>query len=172
MSQPNVQNVFQDFDSHAQVYHTYVCACCRSIGLKDHEIEDVTGNVLAKAYRGLPQYQGHASLKTWLWRITRNEVVTYFRQQGRQTRFIEHNPRQTEPQSGLDPADLIANKESLHLLHQAINRLPKAWAQAIQLFYWQHQPTRAIAKAMNCSPQLVRTYLFRARRQLKVALAS
>jgi len=172
MPRTNAQDIFTDFDNHAQAYHTYVRACCHTMGLADHEIEDVSANVLTQAYRGLPGYLGQASFKTWLWRITRNEVVNHFRQHSRYARVYEHDPRHKEPQPGVDPCDLIIHKESLHLLHQAIAKLPPAWARVIQLFYWQHQSTPAIARTLNCSPQLVRTTLFRARRQLKVALAS
>jgi RNA polymerase sigma factor (sigma-70 family) len=172
MSKPNIEDIIMDFITHADMYHTYVHECCRAMGLKGHEIDDVAGNALAKAYQGLPQYRGQASLKTWLWRITHNEMVTYFRQKRRHLKWHQYNRQSPETPADLNPCHLSMHKEAIHRLHLAIRRLPPAWKRAVHLFYWQQQSTPTIAQTMQCSPQLVRTYLFRARQQLKGALVS
>lgn len=165
-----IQDRYSDFDTQADMYYSHVHQCCRSMGLKDHEIEDIAGNALAKAYGGLSSYLGQANLKTWLWTITRNEVYSYYRKQRTSAKASKTDfcLRETPP----TPCDICIQNELSHQLHTAISQLPQAWAEIVRMYYWQHQPTRTIAQQLNCSDQLVRTTLFRARKQLKLELAS
>ncbi|MGE7998130.1 sigma-70 family RNA polymerase sigma factor [Lysinibacillus sp. NPDC093190] len=41
--------------------------------------EDLTQEVFIKCYKALSTYQGHASLKTWLWRIAINHLKDYIK---------------------------------------------------------------------------------------------
>jgi len=66
--------------------------CYRILGsLAD--AEDVMQETLLAAWRGLPQYQGRASLRAWLYRIATNRCLNALRSSSRRPR----------PQSGPPP---------------------------------------------------------------------
>ncbi len=155
-----------EFNEQADAYRQYVCRCCHAMGLRGYEVDEVAGNVLTKVVQGLPDYSGQAHLKTWIWRIIHNETVSYFRNQQRGLKILEHPPCPPSL-AQFNPVDACMQTERYHLLHAAIQKLPPVWAQVVKLFYWECQSTANIAKIMKCTPQRIRTDLFRARRQLK-----
>lgn len=148
-------------------HHGWIQACCRSMGVSEHDLEDVTSDVFLKAYKGLPGFAGRASLRTWLWRVTRNEIINHFRRTKRQDRqemlAYQYRHRTQSP----DPANLTAEQDTHQTLKQALDRLPRTWATALHLFYWQHQSTQSIAHVLKVKPPVVRAYLFRGRRRLR-----
>jgi len=140
------------------------------MGVNGHDLEDVTGNVFLKAYRGLPEFAGRATLRTWLWRITRNEVVSHYRKAKQKDRqetvaYLHRHNGHTQ-----DPAALAEKQDTHRTLTQALDRLPRPWATALHLFYWQHQSTQSIAHILEVKPSVVRAYLFRGRNRLRQLL--
>lgn len=148
----------------------WIQACCRSLGMRGHELEDVTGNVLLKAYKGLPAFAKRASLRTWLWRITRNEVMDHYRKAKRQNQQQIICQLRRQCARIQDPASLAEKEDTHRVLKQALSQLPPSWASALHLFYWQHQSTQSIAQILEVKPGVVRTYLFRGRKRLRQLL--
>ena len=50
-------------------YKETVFLCCRRLGLRDDEAEDVASETFMAAYTGLQRYREQAELSTWLWSI-------------------------------------------------------------------------------------------------------
>ena len=144
-----------------------VAACGRRCGLREHEVEDVVSSTFLRAYQALPSYRGQAAVSTWLCRIAYNQSITVFRKAGRVT------PRQSndlpDPQRN-DPLRCLESRELKDKLDEALQRLPAPWLEAIKLRYWNHMSTTQIAKVMQVSDVAARSYLFRARRRLRLSL--
>jgi len=71
--------------------------CYRILGsLAD--AEDVMQETLLAAWRGLPQYQGRASLRAWLYRIATNRCLNALRASGRRPRPQPGPPPFTPPE--------------------------------------------------------------------------
>jgi RNA polymerase sigma-70 factor, ECF subfamily len=162
---------YQDsFTALATQHQAWIQACCRSMGISECDLEDVTSNVLLKAYKGLPGFAGRASLRSWLWKIMHHEVINHFRKAKRQNRegtCIHLRRDHTHIQ---DPASLMEQQDTHQILDQALNQLPRPWATSLRLFYWQHQSTRSIADVLKVKPSVVRAYLFRGRNRLRQLL--
>jgi RNA polymerase sigma-70 factor (ECF subfamily) len=140
------------------------------MGISEWDLEDVTSNILLKAYKGLPGFAGRASLRTWLWKIMRHEVINHFRKAKRQDRqetcaYLRRDHTHTQ-----DPASLVEKQDTHQILKQALNQLPRPWATTLHLFYWQHQSTQSIAHILKVKPGVVRTYLYRGRNRLRQLL--
>ena len=59
--------------------------CYRILG-SVQDAEDVLQETLLAAWRGLRQYEGRASLRTWLYRIATNRCLNALRASGRRPR--------------------------------------------------------------------------------------
>lgn len=158
------------FTALATEHQAWIQACCRSMGISESDLEDVTSNILLKAYNGLPNFAGRASLRTWLWKIMHHEVVNHFRRAKRQDRQETRAYLHRQSSSPQDPASLAEKEDTHQNLKQAVSQLPRPWATALHLFYWQHQSTQSIAHVLKVKPAVVRAYLYRGRNRLRQLL--
>jgi len=155
-------------------YKETVFFCCRRLGLRENEAEDVASETFLAAYNGLSRYSGRAELSTWLWSIAYRRAVSYLRKNRR------HWQLEAEPDEQIaggkegkeqEPAAAIQGKETEKIVWETVERLPRLWAMAIILYYREEKSIIDIAKIMQAKENTIKTYLFRARRRLKKALA-
>jgi RNA polymerase sigma-70 factor (ECF subfamily) len=154
-------------------YKETVFLCCRRLGLREDEVEDVASETFMAAYKGLQRYRGKAELSTWLWSIAYRRTVSYLRK-NRKHLQLEAEPDELQ-QGGSseeqEPAAAMQGQETEQIVWQAVERLPRLWAMAIILYYREEKSIIEIAKIMQTKENTVKTYLFRARQRLKKALA-
>jgi RNA polymerase sigma-70 factor, ECF subfamily len=116
--------------------------------------EDVTQEIFLKLWRALPDYDGRASLGTWLYAIARNSCLTAVRQEGyRRTAVLDDQSAQ--PVSGVAHADLE--------LAQCVARLPEIQRLVVTLFYLQEKSVHEVARALDMPDGTVKSHLHRAR---------
>ena len=154
-------------------YKETVFLCCRRLGLTEDEAEDVASETFLAAYKGLSRYKGRAELSTWLWGIAYRQAVSYLRKNRRQWQLKAEPDESRQVGSGKEqePAAAIQGKETEKIVWEAVERLPRLWAMAIILYYREEKSIIDIAKIMQIRENTIKTYLFRARRRLKKALA-
>ncbi|MHC4068413.1 MAG: RNA polymerase sigma factor [Planctomycetota bacterium] len=155
------------FAEFVEQYKEKVFLCCRTLGLKDDEVEDVASETFLAAYKGIKGYRGQAELGTWLWRITYCQVVNYLRKNQRKHQLlIEPDEQLTDDRAGQISAGL-ENEEQAEFVWRAVEQLPRLWAVAVVLFYREEKSVSEIAKIMKKRKNTVKTYLFRGRERLK-----
>ncbi|MGH3188931.1 MAG: sigma-70 family RNA polymerase sigma factor [Streptosporangiaceae bacterium] len=71
--------------------------CYRMLGSL-HDAEDVLQETLLAAWRGLGQYEGRASLRTWLYRIATNRCLNELRSSARRARGEPPSPPFVPPE--------------------------------------------------------------------------
>src|SRR4029450_9795775 len=69
------------FDALIRRHDRFLYRVARSILLDDYEAEDVVQETFIKAFKGLVNFGGAASLSTWLTRIALNEALARKRRQ-------------------------------------------------------------------------------------------
>ena len=74
-----VRGDHQAFSQFIDKYKETVFLCCRRLGLREDEIEDVASETFLAAYNGLSRYSGRAELSTWIWSIAYRQAVNYLR---------------------------------------------------------------------------------------------
>ena len=154
-------------------YKETVFLCCRKLGLREDEAEDVASETFLAAYKGLSRYRGQAELSTWLWSIAYRQAVSYLRKNRRRWQFEAGQDESRQVGSGKEqePAAAIQGKETEKIVWEAVERLPRLWAMAVILYYREQKSIIDIAKIMQAKENTIKTYLFRARQRLKKALA-
>lgn len=148
-------------------YQSLVAACGRRCGLREQEVEDVVSTTFLKAYQALPGYRGEAAVGTWLSRIAYHQSINEIRA-GRRTRNC-HTAEVRETHHD-DPVQILEAKERKEQLNSALAQLPIRWLEALTLRYWNHMSITQIARAMQVSDLVVRSYLYRARQRLRFIL--
>ncbi len=153
-------------------YKGMVFLCCRTLGLRDDEAEDVASETFLAAYNGLRRYRGQAELSTWLWSIAYRQGVNYLRKNRRKWQLLAEPDEQLASSKEQWPAAAVQGKEEGEIVWNAVKQLPKLWAMAIVLFYRENKNVKEIAKIMRVRQNTVKTYLFRGRKRLKKMLAA
>ena len=157
----------QAFAEFVDKYKSEVFLCCRTLGLREDEAEDVASETFLAAYRGISQYQGRAEPGTWLWRIAYRQGVNYLRKNRRKWELLAEPDEQLADREDVDMSAGLESEEQAEFVWQAVERLPRVWATAIVLFYREEKSILEIAKIMKKRKNTVKTYLFRGRKRLK-----
>jgi RNA polymerase sigma-70 factor (ECF subfamily) len=161
-------NAFAEF---IDKYKETVFLCCRRMGLREDETEDVASETFLAAYKALRRYGGQAELSTWLWSIAYRQAVNYLRKNKRHRQLqteLDEEIVGTEEQAPLTQAQ---SREQQEIVWQAVNHLPRLWAVAVILHYRETKSIAEIADIMRTRQNTVKTYLFRGREKLKQILS-
>ncbi len=162
----------QAFAEFIDKYKETVFLCCRRLGLREDEVEDVASETFLAAYKGLKRYSGRAQLSTWIWSIAYRQAVNYLRK-SRKWRQLEAEPeKQVASSKEQGPLAAIQGKEVEKIVWEAVEQLPRLWAMAIILYYREEKSVADIAKIMRTRKNTVKTYLFRGREKLRQILTT
>lgn len=112
----------------------------------EHDSEDVVSDVFVKVFNGLSDFdENKASLSTWIFTITRNAVIDYFRASKRLCELPE------ELCSEDDTERNMINTEMLERLASALGRLSERERDIIVLHYYSGRTLKDIAQIMSIS---------------------
>lgn len=134
------------------------------------DAEDAVQNALFKAWQHLPAFRGQSALRTWLFRITANEVLNARRR--RRPEPVDDQLLTAEaddPES--DPARQLEHAELWETLTVALAELPWRQRASWLLKEMEGMSYNEIAVVLETSPTVVRGQLHRARRTLAVRMA-
>jgi RNA polymerase sigma-70 factor (ECF subfamily) len=143
-----------------------VLKVARAYTITTEDCQDLVQEILLQVWRSLPQFQGRASVSTWLYRVTLNTAIGWHRKDRR--RRVRQQPiLEVEDLSvaGLDIAQQAVQREMAEGLYAAIRRLPKADA-ALVLLYLDDLSYRQMAEVLGISESNVGVKLNRAKRAL------
>ena len=153
-------------------YKEMVFLCCRSLGLRQDEADDVASETFLAAYQQLRRYSGQAQLSTWLWSIAYRQAVSYLRKNRRKWQLLAEPDEQVAQSQEQGPISAAQSSEEAEIVWAAVERLPRLWAMAIILHYREDKSIVDIAKIMRVRENTAKTYLFRGRERLKKMLAA
>lgn len=140
--------------------------------------EDLTQDTFIKMFRSLGQYKPELRFSSWLFRIAHNTAIDHLRQ--RQVPIA--HPQMDDEGDEIDPlarvADLRADspeqaalRRSLAMaLDGAIDALRPEYRAVVILRHHEDLDYEEIAQVMDLPLGTVKTYLFRARRELAARL--
>ncbi|MBW8040189.1 MAG: sigma-70 family RNA polymerase sigma factor [Planctomycetes bacterium] len=162
----------QAFAEFIEKYKETVFLCCRRLGLKEDEAEDVASETFMAAFKGIGRYRGRAELSTWLWTIAYRQGINYLRKNRKQWQLEVEPDEQVGGSKEPEPAAAIQDRETEKIVWEAVERLPRLWAMAVVLYYREEKSIVDITKIMQIKENTVKTYLFRGRDKLKQILTA
>ena len=162
-----------DEESFTELYNHFFPIVYRSIFIQtqDENIADeIIGTVFWKTFNNLEKFdETRASFQTWLLKIAKNEVITYFRAQSRKTEHETAFDEEFEFKADeyFEPEQQILREERTQQLKVAIEKLNERERKIITLKYYLDMKDNEIAEKLDLTPQNVRVILNRARSKLK-----
>jgi RNA polymerase sigma-70 factor (ECF subfamily) len=81
-----------------EAYFRYVWRCLRSLGVRDSQLEDALQDVFIVVQRRLPEFDGRAAVRTWLYAIALR-VARKYRERARREPASLEAAREQDPES-------------------------------------------------------------------------
>ena len=129
-----------------------------------HRVDDLVQDVWIAVWQALPRLKDHATLKSYIARITQNICVTHVRRAVvRQTQVLtDEHP---DPVPALD--ETAAHAAQLAGLVEAVRGLPEN-LKAVATLYLEEMPIGEIAQALGISESNASVRLHRAKAAIKL----
>ncbi len=161
------------FDALYREHEDAVARLCRRM-LGAEAARDASQEVFLRARRGFPSWDPARPFRRWLLAIAGNHCVDQLRRRGLEARIFD--PRDFASDDLLHPG-LSPLREALHAerrsaLLDAVDALPDKYRLPLVLRYFQELDYEGIAELLGLTRSQVGTLLFRAKRQLRAALAA
>jgi len=139
--------------------------------------EELAQNVFMRVYRSRTTYEPTAKFTSWLFRIATHVALNWLRDRRHESNQLSLSAgpdRDTERQiADRRPTvdQLMLAEVRLDEIRRAIADLPDRQRAAVIMHKYEELEYTQIAVALSCSPQTVKSLLFRAYNTLRVRLA-
>ena len=142
-------------------------------------VRDVVQSTVCRVIEKLGSFRAEAPLFTWLCAVCKNEIAAHYRRLERRPREVglEEEHERADGTSALSsPApgaeerlDLLERRERVHL---ALDRVPAAYARAVEWRYLEGVPVTEIARRLGTSYKAAESLLSRARNAFRLSYES
>lgn len=143
--------------------------------------EDLAQETFIKVLNALDRYDPSYKFSSWIFKIAHNTSLDHLRKKEPQTLSLEGSPHAetaSEQESSViqalsteeTPEDYAASRELGATLEVAIGKLRPEYRTAIVLCHVEGRPYEEIAETMGVPLGTVKTYIHRARNELKKTL--
>jgi RNA polymerase sigma-70 factor (ECF subfamily) len=124
--------------------------------------EDMAQEAFVKGFRLLKGFRGDCRFSTWMYRVTSSVCLSELARRGRrgEVRLDEAPVPVREAEAG--------TRELAEIVRHCVTRLPERYATIVTMYYLQQAPYEEIAAAMRIPVGTLKTWMFRARKELRV----
>jgi len=154
------------FKSHISEHGGLVLKVARAYTFAAEDCQDLVQEILLQVWRSLPQFEGRASISTWLYRVALNTSLGWRRQQEpRRASQLALLEMEAQSSADWDVAENLERREMVERLYAAIRQLPKTDA-ALVLLYLDDLSYQQMAEVLGISESNVGVKLNRAKKSL------
>lgn len=143
----------------------------RRLGVRDAELEDVAQEVFLVVHRKLPQFEGRASLKTWLYGIC-VRVAAGFRRRAHVQRETGLDAAPERSNSGELAVRHIAFKQARVQLEAVLQKLDEDKRTVFVLFELEQLSMAEVAETLDVPQQTAWARLYAARKFIEAQLVA
>lgn len=168
------------FEFIVREYGSYILTITKRYLTSEADAHDAVQNTYIQAFRGISNFQGRSSLKSWLHRIAVNASLMKLRTDKRRpieladdipSLFDKDGKRiETEAEVTLTVEEIAIDEHQRLLIRQQINALPEAAKNLLLLRDIEGYSTLEASELLGISISSVKTGLHRARQALKKKL--
>jgi RNA polymerase sigma-70 factor, ECF subfamily len=151
--------------------------------VRDRELaEDLAQETFVKALNALDSYRPEFKFSSWIFKIANNAAIDHLRRRELDTLSLDGSPHAETPEAieatalqignrGESPLDAVEAKELGGEIERAIGLLRPEYRSCILLRHVEGRAYEEIAEILNLPLGTVKTYIHRARNELRQALA-
>jgi len=163
----DVINGVDRYEELVRRYHVGLIIHCDRLVRDRDQAEDMAQEAFIKAYLNLKNYdESKSRFSTWLYRIATNICIDHLRKDKRKLNVedIEELAEATMP--------IHQELEEREEVRSAVTSLMQPeYRQVVEAYYWQGKSYQQIADEMNKPINTIRTWLARAKTELRRELA-
>jgi RNA polymerase sigma-70 factor, ECF subfamily len=153
--------------SFEEAYRSYADTTARwaqQLGGASVDVDDVVQEVFLVVSRQLGRFRGEARFSTWLFEITRKITANHRRRQ-RWRLWHTRAPHgaDSEPSGDPLPDAELERRQTIHQLHQVLDKLPEKYRTVLVLYEIEGMSTQEISELCQLNLSTVRVQLGRAR---------
>ena len=145
------------YSLYFQDVYKYVLALSRDPSLA----EEITQEAFFKALKSLDSFQGQCKLYVWLCQIAKNTYLSYLK---------KHKEPEEEETLTSSLEEMMLDKESAFLIHQALHNLPEPYKEVFSLRVLGELSFRQIGLLFGKTENWARVTCHRARLTIKEEL--
>lgn len=136
------------------------------------EMEDLVSEVFKKALAGIDSFRWQdVSLSAWLYKISKNVLVDYFRESGKRKNLSLENVTPPESREA-SPEENYFQTERDGLLHELLDELPERERKIIYLKFFEGRTNKSIASEMSLSETNIGTIVYRSIRKIRAKISA
>ena len=151
--------------------------------VRDRELaEDLSQETFIKALNAIESYRPEFKFSSWIFKIANNAAIDHLRRRELDTLSLDGSPHAETPEAMQatalqigarqeSPLDTVEAKELGSEIEAAIGRLRPEYRSCILLRHVEGRAYEEIAEILDLPLGTVKTYIQRARTELRVALA-
>ncbi len=137
--------------------------------------EDILQNVFMNVYRNIHQFDAKLAFSSWIYRITHNEAMTFFRRKKARPE-IRLDAKQESWLSmvrdeNADAGCVAQERLSSEMVSRALDQLEKSYRDVLVLRFFEERSYREISDILTMPMGTVSTTVHRAKRALATHLA-
>ena len=173
-----------DEESFDLLLHKYRSPLLNFLGRMVHDratAEDLAQETFVKVLNALDSYRPEFKFSSWIFKIANNAAIDHLRRRQLDTLSLDGAPHATTPDrveatalqvagGGESPLDELEARELGSAIERAIGRLRPEYRACIILRHIEDRPYEEIAAILDLPLGTVKTYIHRARAELKDAL--
>lgn len=157
----------EGYEQLVERYHVGLIIHCERLVNNRQDAEDIAQESFVKAYLKLKDFdETQGRFSTWLYRIATNNTIDFLRKQKRKVDVddIEAIAEVTMPTH-------IEDEEKAQLQKAVLSLMPPEYRLAVDAYYWKGRSYQEIAYDLGVPINTVRTWLRRAKAQLREELS-
>ena len=151
--------------------------------VRDRELaEDLSQETFVKALNAIDSYRPEFKFSSWIFKIANNAAIDHLRRRELDTLSLDGSPHAETPEAMQatalqigarqeSPLDTVEAKELGGEIEAAIGRLRPEYRSCILLRHVEGRAYEEIAEILDLPLGTVKTYIHRARNELRLALA-
>jgi RNA polymerase sigma-70 factor, ECF subfamily len=151
--------------------------------VRDRELaEDLSQETVVKALNAIDSYRPEFKFSSWIFKIANNAAIDHLRRRELDTLSLDGSPHAETPEAMQatalqigarqeTPLDTVEAKELGTAIEEAIGSLRPEYRSCILLRHVEGRAYEEIAEILNLPLGTVKTYIHRARNELRLSLA-
>jgi RNA polymerase sigma-70 factor (ECF subfamily) len=142
-------------------------ACARYLG-NEQDAEEVSQDIFVRVFHGLPEFEGRASFRTWLFSVVRNECASRYRKRKRADEQRAAISAQMLEERDTAVLALEPQQEWTGPVGEAVGRLSEQDREVLILRHVGELSFQEIAKALGLGLSATKMRLYRAEERFRL----